>query len=152
MRITLFYITYPIIVDLADRSQLTLDDLKKKSNQLFYDSDKLVLRNDLSLLAMEEMGPNAEVYVLITEDTIDQVYRFFRRRYRGYLAVRSGIDGNVYTRYFEFDASRTVGLDPDEMQLIIQVEENPMIFDRDNNSQVLKGHVLIRYIFWTDIE
>ncbi len=143
-RIDLYLIRYPISVDLEKGITQTKEELKNKVGRLYYDG---ILRTDIALLDMEELGSGATVYVIETDKSFAVVSSFFRRRYGGFhvTAVR---DGDVRAFQGEFDATYAVGLNPKEKQLIVNIEENPLVIDRVGNSQIYRDKVFIKYIFW----
>ncbi len=143
-RIDLFLISYPVAVGESENFKRTLDDLRKKAGSLTYDGE---LREDIAQLEIEELGPDAEVFVIATDNSFEKVHAFFRRRY-GRVRVIPAIDGNVSMRDFDLDATRAAGLNRKETELYIRVEENPIIIDRSGNSQVYHGYTFIKYIFW----
>ena len=143
-RIDLYLVSYPISVSFPQGQNRTLEDLRKLAKRLTYEG---ALREDVARLEQEELGPDAIVYVVQTNDSFEKVYRFFRRRY-GKLFVRQGRDGDIMVRDFEFDATRAVGLSRDHMELFIRVEENPMATDAQGNSQIYLGYTFIKYRFW----
>ncbi len=144
-RIDLVIVSYPIKVANTKELNRSIDDLRKKVGKLCYTNG--VLREDVAQIEMEDLGPTAEVWVVATRDPFNKVYTFFRRRYGriGYLPAR---DGEIYTRDFEIDATRAVGLNRKEQELHIRVEENPMVTDNAGNSQVYMGYTFIQYTFW----
>jgi len=143
-RVDLYIVRYPISVDLENGITQNKEELKNKVGRLFFDG---TLRIDIALLDMEELGSTAQVYVIETDESFAAVSSFFRRRYGGFhvTAVR---DGDVRAFQGEFDATYAVGLDPEEKQLLVNIEENPLVIDRVGNSQIYKGKVFIKYIFW----
>jgi hypothetical protein len=143
-RIDLYVIRYPIVGDIPDELDRTMDDLKKRIGRFLYEGE---LREDIAILDMEENGPEAEVYVLSTEDDFERVYRFFRRRFRSF-PVRPARDGDMLTRDFEIDITRYIGQGGDNKDVFVIVEENPVVVDRTGNSQLYRGRVFIRYVFW----
>jgi len=146
-RIDLFLISYPVAVTVSENFNRTLDDLRAKAGSLTYEGE---LREDIALLEIEELGPDAEVYVVATENSFEKVHAFFRRRY-GRVRVIPAIDGNVSMRDFDLDATRAAGLNRKETELYIRVDENPIIIDRSGNSQVYHGYTFIKYIFWNNV-
>ncbi len=143
-RINLYIISYPISVSLPQGLNRSIEDLRERAGSFTYDG---VMREDVARLANEELGPDADVYILSTTDSFEKVYSFFRRKIRP-LYVRAARDGDVSVRDFEFDATRAVGLDRKEQELYIRVEENPMVTDAKGNSQIYLDHVFIKYKFW----
>ena len=146
-RIDLFLISYPVAVAVSENLNRTLDDLKAKAGSLTYEGE---LREDIALLEVEELGPDAEVFVVATDNSFEKVHAFFRRRY-GRVRVIPAIDGNVSMRDFDLDATRAAGLNRKETELYIRVDENPIIIDRSGNSQVYHGYTFIKYIFWHNV-
>lgn len=143
-RVNLYIISYPVSLSLPQGLNRSIEDLRKRAGRFTYNG---IMREDVAKLANEELGPDAEVYVLSTTDSFEKVYSFFRRKFRS-LYVRAARDGNISVRDFEFDATRAVGLNRKEMELYIRVEENPMVTDAKGNSQIYLGHVFIKYKFW----
>lgn len=147
-RIDLYIIRYPLAVKLLDDLDHSKDELKERVGRFYYEGE---LREDVSKLDMEELGPDAQVYVIDTKDSFDQVHRHFRRRY-GAFRVRLASDGDLLTRDFEIDVSHILGPDDQDKELHVYVEENPIVIDRIGNSQVYRGHVFIKYVFWQKLE
>ena len=143
-RIDLYIIRYPLTVKPLDDLDHSAEELKERVGRFYYEGE---LREDVSKLDMEELGPDAEVYVIDTKDSFDQVHRHFRRRY-GAFRVRLASDGNLLTRDFEIDVSHALGPEDRDKDLYVYVEENPIVIDRIGNSQVYRGHVFIKYVFW----
>ncbi len=143
-RIDLYIIRYPLAVKPLENLQHSAEELKERVGRFYYDGD---LREDVSKLDMEELGPDAEVYVIDTKDGFEQVHRYFRRRY-GAFRVRLASDGNLLTRDFEIDISHVLGPEDQDKDLYVYVGENPIVIDRLGNSQVYRGHVFIKYLFW----
>ncbi|MBN2410322.1 hypothetical protein JXQ31_01445 [candidate division KSB1 bacterium] len=147
-RIDLFLISYPVAVGASENFNRTLDDLKAKAGSLTYEGE---LREDIAQLEIEELGPDAEVFVIATDNSFEKVHAFFRRRY-GRVRVIPAMDGNVSMRDFDLDATRAAGLNRKDTELYIRVEENPIIIDRSGNSQVYHGYTFIKYIFWHNVD
>ena len=143
-RIVVTMIRYPIASENGVRLQRSLEELEGRISRLCYPGE---LREDVALVEMEAFGPEAEVYIVATQDPFHRVYRFFRRRV-GRLYVIPAIDGDISTQNFEFDATAAARLNPSEIELYIRVEENPMVTDSDNNSQIYFGYTFIYYTFW----
>jgi len=143
-KVDLIIVSYPIQVTNALNLNRTIDDLRKRVGRFCYEGE---LREDIAKIEMEDLGPDAEVFVISTRDPFTKVYRFFRRRY-GRIRYLPARDGEIFTRDFEIDATRAVGLDRKKEVLYIRVEENPMITDNDGNSQVYIGYTFIQYTFW----
>jgi len=147
-RIDLFLISYPVAVRISENLNRTIDDLRAKAGALTYDG---VLREDIALLETEELGPEAEVFIVATDNSFEKVHAFFRRKY-GRVRVIPAIDCDVSMRDFDIDATRAAGLNRKEMELYIRVEENPIIIDRSGNSQIYHGYTFIKYVFWRNNE
>jgi hypothetical protein len=147
-RINLFFIQKPLFVAGADQSKRSAEDLKARIGPFYYDGN---LAEDIARLDMEEIGPNAEVYVIDTEDDFESVHLFFRRLY-GAFYVRMAMDGDLLNRDFEIDITHALGAGDLNKDLFVSAEENPIIMDRNGNSQVYRGHVFIKYVFWKKTE
>ena len=143
-RIDLYVIRYPIAGDIPEELDRTDEDLKKRVGRFYYEG---LHREDIARLDMEEAGPEAEVFVIATEDEFERVYRFFRRRFRSF-PVRPAQDGDMLTRDFEIDISSYVASENEDKDVFVMVEENPVVIDRTGNSQLYSGWVFIRYVFW----
>lgn len=143
-RIDLYIIRYPIRVKFPQGLDQTKEELKNRVGRLYFEGK---LRKDIARLDMEEIGPDAKVYVIETDESFYKVTQFFRRRY-GRFEVIQMRDQDMWVRQAEFDASWAVQLKADEIQLVIRIEENPLVIDRHGNSQLYKGKVFIKYIFW----
>ncbi len=147
-RIDIFLISYPVTVDLPQNLDRSLEDLRKLAGNLTYEGK---LEEEVALMEMEELGSDANVFVVSTQNSFESVYRFFRNRY-GTIRIIPAIDGDVYVRDFDFDATRKLGLQRKNMTLIIRVDENPIIIDDQGNSQVYHDHVFIKYMFYYNQE
>jgi hypothetical protein len=147
-RIDLCIVKYPLSTNSVEKPNRTFDDLKKIAGRLAYEGK---LEEEIALLEIEELGPDAEVYVVSTQNSFEKVYNFFRRRY-GRFRVIPARDGDMWARDFEFDATRALRYDRKQNELHIRVDENPLITDREGNSQVYRGFVFIYYIFWRNGE
>lgn len=147
-RINIYLISYPVSMQVSDSLNRTMDDLKTLAGGLTYEEG--VLREDIALLEVEELGPNAQVFVVATDNSFEKVHAFFRRKYGGFRVIPA-IDGDISMRDFDIDATRAAGLNRKDMELFIRVEENPVIIDRSGNSQVYHGFVFIKYIFWQNV-
>lgn len=147
-RINLFVIQKPLFVAGTDNSNRSAEDLKKRIGAFFYDGK---LSEAIARLDMEEIGPEAEVYVVDTEDDFETVHLFFRRLY-GAFYVRMAMDGDLFTRDFEIDISHALSGDDLNKDLFVTVEENPAVIDQNGNSHVYRGHVFIKYVFWKKTE
>ena len=143
-RIDLYMIRYPLAVKVNLDENRSLETLKERIGRYCYDG---TLKEDIALLYTEELGPKAEVFVIETEDDFEDVYLFFRRIY-GPFRVRPARDGDLLTRDFEIDISGALGADAQNKNLFLFVEENPLIADRNGNTQVYRNKVFIRYVFW----
>jgi len=142
-RIQLVVIEFPLMP--GDASLLrSADDLKKLAGRLLYDGQ---LREDVAALRLDELGKDAQVLIIDTQDPFETVYQFFRRRH-GRLRLIPARSGDLMTRDFEFDATRTVGLQKLDKVLYIRVQENPVVTDQEGNSKTLLDHTLIQYTFW----
>jgi hypothetical protein len=140
-RINLIIVSYPINTSYRRKSR-TVEDLKELAGRFFYNGD---LREDIAHIEMDELGADADVYVVSTDDSFLQVWRFFRRRF-GRISYLPAWDGEVFTRDFEIDVTRALRLDG--KMLYIRVDENPMITDNQGNSQVYLGKTFIKYTVW----
>jgi len=140
-RINLIIVSYPISTSIRRKSR-TVEDLRELADRFFYEGE---LREDIAHIEMDELGADAEVYVVSTDDSFLQVWRYFRRRY-GRISYLPARDGDVFTRDFEIDVTRALLLDG--KMLHIRVDENPMITDNQGNSQVYLGKTFIRYTVW----
>ena len=147
-RVDLYIIRYPIRVRFPQGLDQSIEELNKRVGRLYFDGE---LRKDIARLDMEEIGPDANVYVIETDESFYKVTQFFRNRY-GRFEVIQMRDQDMWVRQAEFDASWAVKLLPDEIQLIVRIEENPLVIDRHGNSQLYKGKVFIKYIFWKQEE
>jgi hypothetical protein len=147
-RINLYLIQKPLFVAVSDHLSRSADDLKKRIGSFYY---KGKLAEDIARLEMESLGPDAEVFVIDSENDFETIHLFFRRLY-GAFYVRTSMDGDLFTRDFEIDISHALGAGDLNKDLFISVEENPMVYDRDGNSQVYRGHVFIKYVFWKRTE
>ncbi|MDZ7723364.1 MAG: hypothetical protein U5R06_11315 [candidate division KSB1 bacterium] len=147
-RIDLYIIRYPIRVKFPQGLDQSKEELKQRVGRLYFDGR---LRKDIARLDMEEIGPDAEVYVIETDESFYKVTQFFRHRY-GRIEVIQMRDQNMWVRQAEFDASWAIRLEADEIQLVIRIEENPLVIDRHGNTQLYKGKVFIKYIFWKQEE
>lgn len=147
-RIDLYMIRYPISVDVKLDENRSAESLEQRVGRFFYPGD---LKEDVALLDMEEYGNDAEVFVIETSDDFEDVYEFFRRRY-GPFRVRPARDGDLLTRDFEIDVSRSLSEADSDKLLYLHVEENPLVVDRNGNSQVYRNKVFIRYVFWKKSE
>ncbi|MBN1481657.1 hypothetical protein EH223_04775 [candidate division KSB1 bacterium] len=143
-RIDLYMIRYPISVDVQLSENRSSEMLEQRVGRFFYEG---TLKEDVALLDMEEYGSDAEVFVVETFDDFEDVYQFFRRRY-GPFRVRPARDGDLLTRDFEIDISRALSEEDSDKLLYLYVEENPLVVDRNGNSQVYRNKVFIRYVFW----
>lgn len=144
-RIDLYIIRYPLTVDVELEKGRSLETLKERIGRYVYENGKLM--EDIALLYMEELGTKSEVYIISTDDDFEDVYRFFRRRY-GPFSVRPASDGDILTRDFEIDISGALKAEDKDKELHLFVEENPLIADRSGNTQLYRGKVFIRYVFW----
>lgn len=147
-RIDIFMISYPITVRPELHLNRTFEDLEKMAGKLAFEGELL---EDVAVLEMEELGQDSEVFIVATKKSFESVYRFFRNRY-GPIRVIPAIDGEMYVRDFDLDATRTLGLYRKNMKLYIRVEENPIVIDRSGNSQVYHGYVFIKYMFWHNVD
>ncbi len=143
-RVDLYIIRYPILGDIPKELNRSPEELKARLGRFYYDGQ---MREDIAQLDMEEFGPDAEVYVITTQDDFEQVYRFFRRRF-GPFRVRPARDGDMLTRDFEIDITRAATEEDADKDIYVYVEENPIVMDRNGNSQLYRGWVFIRYFFW----
>ncbi len=105
------------------------------------------VRDDLATLKMDELGNDAQVVVMVTDDAFEKVYAFFRKNY-GRIYIVNGRRGDVMERDFEFDASNALATRKQGKELHIRVDENPLLVDREGNSERLQGKCLIQYILW----
>ncbi len=144
-RIDLYIIRYPLTVDVELEKDRSLEGLKERIGRYVYDDGRLI--DDISLLYMEELGSDAEVFIIETGNDFDEVYKFFRRLY-GPFHVRPARDGDLLTRDFEIDISLALGPNDQDKELFLFVEENPLIADRSGNTQLYRNRVFIRYVFW----
>ena len=133
-----------IVKNLLDDVPVSSEMLEQRVGRFFYAG---ILKEDVALLDMEEYGSDAEVFVVETFDDFEDVYQFFRRRY-GPFRVRPARDGDLLTRDFEIDISRALSEEDSDKLLYLYVEENPLVVDRNGNSQVYRNKVFIRYVFW----
>ena len=147
-RINLYIITYNIKDFLPKGQSRSIEDLKGLAGRLTYNG---IVRDDIAHLEQEELGNDADCYIIETKDSWEMVYQFFRRRY-GRLYVRRARDGDVWVRNFEFDGTTRAGLNRDELELFIRVDENPIIRDQHGNAQVYSGSTFIKYTFWKNVE
>ena len=143
-RIDLYVIRYPIVGEIPETLNHSKEDLKSRLGRFYYDG---VTREDIARLDMVGLGPEAEVFVIATQDEFERVYRFFRRRYRSF-PVRPARDGDLLTRDFEIDITAYMGPLAQQKDVHVFVEENPVVVDRNGNSQLYRNWVFIRYVFW----
>ncbi|MBN1561325.1 hypothetical protein JW998_13815 [candidate division KSB1 bacterium] len=143
-RIDIYLIRFPISIDATLPIGRSAENLAQRIGSFYYPG---VLREDIALIDMEQFGAKSEVYVIETTDEFDVVYQFFRRQYGG-IAVRPAHDGDMLTRNFEIDISRALGEGDQDKLLYLYVEENPLVTDRTGNSQIYRGKVFMRYVFW----
>ncbi|MBN1466088.1 hypothetical protein JXA02_10020 [candidate division KSB1 bacterium] len=143
-RIDIYLIRFPISIDATLPTGRSAESLALRIGPFYYPG---VLREDVALIDMEQFGAESEVFVIETADDFDVIYEFFRRQYGG-IAVRPARDGDMLTRNFEIDISRALGEADRDKLLYLYVEENPLVSDRTGNSQVYRGKVFVRYVFW----
>jgi hypothetical protein len=143
-RIDICLIRFPIMIETTLEEGRSAASLEARIGSFYYPG---VLREDVALIDMEEFGSESEVYIIETEDDFETVYQFFHRQH-GSIAVRPARDGNLLTRNFEIDITGALGEEDKDKVLYLYVEENPLVTDRAGNSQVYRGSVFVRYIFW----
>ncbi|RPI01062.1 MAG: hypothetical protein EHM72_07465 [Calditrichaeota bacterium] len=143
-RINLYLVHNPLSVAIPENLNRSVVELKKRTGSYLYPGN---MREDIARLDMEEMGKEAEIYIIDTEDDFESVHLFFRRLY-GAFRVRMAMDGDLFTRDFEIDVSHSLTPEDWDKDLFVMVEENPIIAERNGNTQIYRGHVFIKYIFW----
>lgn len=126
---------------------LSRQELKSKAGRLVYDGQVF---KEVTFNEQVDLGSQARVLVIGTQDPFYNVLLFFRRRIRRRIRVIPARDGDLYVRYFEVDATGSAGLDRSREELHIRVEENPLVIDQNGNSQNYLGWVLIKYILWNN--
>ncbi len=142
-RINLVLLSFPL-AGLTPASQPTTSELKPLTGRLWYPGQT---RNDLAALKNHELGAGAQVLIILTEDSFDKVYSFFRRNY-GRIYIVNAHREHFSERDFEFDASSALSTRRHGKELHIRVEENPLLVDREGNSERLLGKCLVQYTFW----
>ena len=148
-RVNLYLIRKPIVAGPDQQLNRSIDDLQKRIGNYCYTNG--ILHEDVARLEWQEYGADSEVFVIDTKDDFETVHLFFRRLY-GAFFVRMAMDGDLFTRDFEIDISHALGAADMDKDLIVNVEENPIIIDKENNSQFYRGHVFIKYVFWKKSE
>ncbi len=141
-RIALIQIKFPLRA--STTLKRSLQTLREKAQQFYYEGR---LREDIAAILLEELGERAEVFVIDTSDSFEQVYQFFQRRY-GRIRIISVFNEDIRERDFEIDVTARSKNQLSNKELHIRVLENPLITDVDGNSLRYKGHVFIQYTFW----
>ena len=147
-RIDLVLIQNTVSMRVPPSLKRTVENLKSKVGNLFYEG---TLREDIAMLEMEEAGKGAEIFVVSTNESFESVYTFFRRKL-GRIYVINARDGNLNVRDFDVDATSALGLDREKQELYVRVEENPVVADREGNSQHYMGCTFIQYTFWQNAD
>jgi len=142
-RINLVLLSFPL-QGVAHPPQPASTTFRPLIGRLWYPG---TVRDDLATLKMDELGSDAQVVVMVTDDAFEKVYSFFRRNY-GRIYIVNGRRGDIMERDFEFDASNALATRKKGKELHVRVDENPMLVDREGNSEYLQGKCLIQYILW----
>jgi hypothetical protein len=144
VRVNIIYLEFPLT---APSNVLNRPLLKIRQNleSLYFEGK---LREDIAAIKMSELGPDAEVIVIETDDPFEKVYSFFRSRSRRRIYIIQARSETGYMRDFEFDASHIISGRKKDKVLIIRVDENPTITDSQGSAQIFNGHIFIQYIFW----
>jgi len=144
VRINLVLLEFPLAPAAVPLNR-PLSQVRSKLERLFYNGR---LREDIASIKAQELGPDAEIYVIETSDPFEQVYNHFRSRSGRRIYVVQGRQGELATRDFELDVTRVLRDNKDGSELILRVDENPTVMDSQGNSRQFLDRVFIQYIFW----
>jgi hypothetical protein len=144
VRINLILLEFPLAPGAVPLNR-SMSQVRSRLEKLYYNGR---LREDIASIKAQELGPEAEVYVIETTDHFEMVYSHFRSRSGRRIYVVQGRQGDMPARDFELDATRALRNNKDGHDLIIRVDENPNIVDSQGNSRQFLDRVFIQYIFW----
>jgi hypothetical protein len=144
VRINLILLEFPL-APAAVQLNRSMSQVRNRLERLFYNGR---LREDIAAIKTQELGAEAEVFVIETADNIEQVYSHFRSRSGRRIYVVQGRQGELPTRDFELDGTRVLRNNKEGQELIIRVDENPTVVDSQGNNRQFLDRVFIQYIFW----
>ncbi len=144
VRINLVLMEFPLAPAAVELNR-PMSQVRSRLERLFYNGR---LREDIASIKAEELGPDAEIYVIETTDPFEQVYNHFRSRSGRRIYVVQGRQGELSTRDFELDVTRVLRNTAKDGELILRVDENPTVIDSQGNSRQFLDRVFIQYIFW----
>jgi hypothetical protein len=144
VRINLILLEFPLAPAAVQLNRST-SQVRNRLERLYYNGR---LREDIASIKAQELGPEADVYVIETTDNFEMVYNHFRSRSGRRIYVVQGRQGDMPARDFELDGTRVLRNNLDGHELIIRVDENPTIVDSQGSSRQFLDRVFIQYIFW----